>query len=75
MQADDGNGGTASATVNINVTDVDEAGVLTGFTLVAASNQSVLATLTGGASVALAAPTPAATASGPTGTPARPSAA
>ena len=57
VQADDSNGGTATTTVNINVTDVDEAppaGPLTGFTLVDASDQSVLATLTGGASVALA---------------------
>ena len=58
VQADDGNGGTATATVNVTVTDVDEstAGPLTGFTLVDASNQSVLATLTAGTSVELADP-------------------
>ncbi len=58
VQADDGNGGTATATVNITVTDVDEstAGPLTGFTLVDASDQAVLATLTDGGSVELADP-------------------
>ena len=58
VQADDGNGGTDTATVNVTVTDVDESspGPLTGFTLVDASNQSVLATLTAGTSVELADP-------------------
>ena len=58
VQADDGEGGTDTATVNVTVTEVDEstAGPLTGFTLVDASNQSVLATLTAGTSVALADP-------------------
>ena len=58
VQADDGEGGTDTATVNVTVTDVDEstAGPLTGFTLVDATNQSVLATLTAGTSVALADP-------------------
>ena len=58
MQADDGNGGTATATVNVTVTDVAEAttGPLTGFTLVDASDQSVLATLTAGSSVEVADP-------------------
>ena len=58
VQADDGNGGTDTATVNVTVTDVDEStpGPLSGFTLVDASDQSVLATLTAGSSVALADP-------------------
>ncbi len=58
VQADDGNGGTATATVNVTVTDVAEAttGPLTGFTLVDASDQSVLATLTAGSSVEVADP-------------------
>ncbi len=59
VQADDGNGGTDTATVNVTVTDVAEAppvGPLSGFTLVDASDQSALATLTDGASVALADP-------------------
>ena len=58
VQADDGNGGTDTATVNIAVTDVDEstAGPLTGFTLVDASDQSVLATISDGDSVELADP-------------------
>ena len=56
VQADDGEGGTATATVNVTVTDVDESttGPLAGFTLVDASDQTVLATLTDGASVELA---------------------
>ena len=58
VQADDGEGGTATATVNVTVTDVEESttGPLTGFTLVDASDQSVLATLSDGSSVALADP-------------------
>ncbi len=58
VQADDGNGGTATATVNVTVTGVDEssAGPLTGFTLVDASDQTVLATLSDGGSVELADP-------------------
>ena len=58
VQADDGNGGTATATVNVTVTDVEETspGPLTGFTLVDASDQTTLASLTGGASVELADP-------------------
>ena len=58
VQADDDNGGTATAAVNISVTDVDEssAGPLTGFTLVDAADQTVLATLSDGGSVALADP-------------------
>ena len=58
VQADDGNGGTATATVNVTVSDVAESttGPLTGFTLVDASDQSVLATLTHGVSVELADP-------------------
>ena len=52
VQAGDGHGGTAPATVNVTVTDVEEP--LTGFTLVDASDQTVLATLTGGAIVELA---------------------
>ncbi len=56
VQADDGEGGTATATVSVTVTDVDESttGPLAGFTLVDASDQTVLATLTDGASVELA---------------------
>ena len=58
VQADDGEGGTDTATVNVTVTEVDEPSTnpLTGFTLVDASDQSVLASLTSGASVALADP-------------------
>ena len=58
VQADDGNGGTATATVNVTVTDVEETspGPLTGFTLVDASDQTMLAALTDGASVELADP-------------------
>ena len=58
VQADDGNGGTATATVNITVTDVAETlpGPLAGFTLVDASDQAVLASLTAGLSVELADP-------------------
>ena len=58
VQADDGNGGTDTATVNVTVTEVDEPSTnpLTGFTLVDASNQSVLASLTNGATVELADP-------------------
>ena len=58
VQADDGNGGTATATVNVSVTDVDESttGPLTGFMLVDASDQTELATLTAGASVELSDP-------------------
>ena len=58
VQADDGEGGTDTATVNVTVTEVDEPSTnpLTGFTLVDASDQSVLATLTAGTSVALADP-------------------
>ncbi len=58
VQADDGNGGTATATVNVTVTDVAESspGPLTGFTLVDASDQTVLATLTAGSSVEVADP-------------------
>ena len=58
VQADDGSGGTATATVNVSVTDVDESttGPLTGFTLVDASDQSVLATLSDGSSVELSDP-------------------
>ncbi len=58
VQADDGEGGTDTATVNVTVTDVVESttGPLAGFTLVDASNQSVLASLTNGATVALADP-------------------
>ena len=58
VQADDGNGGTATATVSVSVTDVDESttGPLAGFTLVDASDQAVLASLTDGASVELADP-------------------
>ena len=55
VQADDGNGGAATATVNITVTDVEEstAGPLSGFSLVDASDQAVLATLSEGGSVEL----------------------
>ncbi len=58
VQADDGNGGTATATVNVSVTDVAETlpGPLAGFTLVDASDQAVLASLTAGLSVELADP-------------------
>ncbi len=58
VQASDDDGGTDTATVNVSVTDVAESspGPLTGFTLVDASDQSVLATLTDGASVELADP-------------------
>ena len=58
VQADDGNGGTATATVNVSVTDVAESttGPLTGFMLVDASDQTELATLTAGARVELADP-------------------
>ena len=58
VQADDGNGGTATVTVNVTVTDVAETlpGPLAGFTLVDASDQSVLASLTAGLSVELADP-------------------
>ena len=56
VQADDGSGGTDTATVNISVTDVDGPGPLAGFTLVDAADQSVLASLTDGASVELADP-------------------
>ena len=58
VQADDGNGGTATATVNVSVTDVAETlpGPLAGFTLVDASDQAVLASLTAGSSVELADP-------------------
>ena len=58
VQANDNNGGTANAAVNVTVTDVEESTTspLMGFTLVDASNQSVLATLTGVTSVALADP-------------------
>ena len=58
VQADDGNGGTATATVNVSVTDVAESttGPLAGFMLVDASDQTELATLTAGASVELSDP-------------------
>ena len=58
VQADDSNGGTDTATVSVTVTDVEESttGPLSGFTLVDASNESVLATLTDGGSVELADP-------------------
>ena len=58
VQADDDNGGTDTATVTVTVTDVEESttGPLTGFTLVDASDQTVLATLVGGDSVELADP-------------------
>ena len=53
VQADDSNGGTDTATVSVTVTDVEESttGPLSGFTLVDASDQTVLATLTDGGSV------------------------
>ena len=58
VQADDGEGGTATATVTVTVTDVDESttGPLAGFTLVDASDQAVLASLTAGLDVELADP-------------------
>ena len=58
VQADDGNGDTAIATVSITVTDVAELGTgpLSGFTLVDASDQTVLATLADGGTVELADP-------------------
>ena len=58
VQADDSNGGTDTATVSVTVTDVEESttGPLSGFTLVDASDQSVLASLTDGGSVELSDP-------------------
>ena len=58
VQADDGNGGTATATVNVTVTDLAESttGPLAGFTLVDASDQTVLASLTDGLSVVITDP-------------------
>ncbi len=58
VQVADGRGSTDIAWINISVREVEEptAGPLTGFTLVDASDQSTLATLTDGTSVALADP-------------------